>query len=825
MEHPAPHQSLSLQRVRTIEIPPIEKQPGLLHTIVQDTDGSIYYTDEFNDSLVSLDAAARIKWHRGRRGKGSGEFWYPKGLDLGRISTGGRTIRCIAVCDSWNHRIQFFDPDGKTVCQWTTAGKLTLEEVIDIRFLDAGVSSDGCSCWLVLDRAKHRLFGLDLTGELLFQIGRPFIETLKCHWSIPCADLIESGPQARYPGGIPILDPLFMPLRIFGSVPEALFVWGPKTRRLKQVCLGNLIPVWIDPPAGAEWIGADAEGLVAFNNALHIVISYDTADKTWRSGAVEGTPVSCGRSSRELWIQCKNEIHYFACGQRLPRRASESVDPGKWAVGRLVDEVEHCFDGAIAARRTADLELVTDRICALGTQVTELDSADCSDPKRQKSVTDDLTSLQQEFSAALASMEGFACILFLALLKFQFLRMIYPKIRTDEQYMQAAARLLDSTEPVACLFERLLSLRDECTLAGDLLGRPSYLPSARPSSNLLEGVAASILHPLIALARWSWFVSAIDELVDAAASAGGLPSLDTARNQAWLWIGRPAANRMRPSRLLRQLDRISLAGAGIPSPTCPAALGHLSEKCLLVTLYNSNQIMRLNDQGRILGPLEVDSLPRAPLDGPLGIATDSDGRIWVSESLSHRIKIIDPGTGQIDILEFSPKDSIHLRNPMGIHRAANGSMLIADTCNNRVLSVSNAESPEILCDRIGKNRGELRYPFSFCSSSSNDTFWVVDNRNHRLQEFSLEGTPIRVIGGAGLGLGRLVLPEFAAQFDDGSIVIGQSACIKALKLFSPDGDELDSIQLDYSPRGMLVYQGLLLVCEWAGDHIYVYERT
>jgi hypothetical protein len=244
---------------------------------------------------------------------------------------------------------------------------------------------------------------------------------------------------------------------------------------------------------------------------------------------------------------------------------------------------------------------------------------------------------------------------------------------------------------------------------------------------------------------------------------------------------------------------------------------------LLVALQNAGRVLRLDAQGKVMGPLMMNSAEELAFRQPHAVAADSAGRIWVSEPNCGRIRIFDPCCGQTQTLDELAGCSVALNYPVGLYRTGDDRMLIADMGNHRVLTASASGEIQVLCDRRGQAPGEFQHPLSFCAGRSSDSCWVVDLRNHRLQEVSSDGSVQRRIGRAGLGAGCLVLPESAAVLDDGSIVVAQWACIRALTLFSPDGAEMGYLPLDYSPKGMLVHQGRLMVCDWSGDHVIVYE--
>ena len=70
-----------------------------------------------------------------------------------------------------------------------------------------------------------------------------------------------------------------------------------------------------------------------------------------------------------------------------------------------------------------------------------------------------------------------------------------------------------------------------------------------------------------------------------------------------------------------------------------------------------------------------------------------------------------------------------------------------------------------------------------------------------------------------------MLPESASVFEDGVIAVSQFQFTRMIKIFSNEGEELEALELDYVPLGVLAYKQFLFVCEMSGNHIRVYERT
>ena len=538
-EPPGP---LSLRLVQTARIPAENPAPGPLHTILRDSDGSVYYSDEINHCVASLDRAGKTRWRRSGQGRKPGEFWYPRGIDPGWVTANGCASRCVAVCDSWNHRIQFFDPEGGLIGQWKAAGNIPFNEVVDIRFISADPLSGGAdACWLVLDRGNHRICGLDLTGRQIFQIGRQFAQNLEMRWPVPAGNPDEAAGYFARIGQARAFDPLFMPLRIFGSTPEALFIWEPKSQRLKQISFGNLLPIWIQPPHGGEWIGADAEGLLAFSPASSCVSSWDTKTGAWRSVPVEGTPIPSSRSSRRFWIQRENELRCFECEQAARNSASGRTEAGAWALERLVNEFEIRLGDAATPQGIETLGGWTDRLRATGQKAMKLEAVDASESNSAAMIREDLVRRKQELPAAVAATKEFEHSHFLALLKLQLLLLTHPEIGMHAQFGRAAACLHASVRPMSRIFEQILRIRETCCpLAAEKNGRSELPQPAGSRAILLEEVADTAHAASIELVKWSWFVSATDRLTNAADSAAHGPAFAQLSQKPWLRIAWPS---------------------------------------------------------------------------------------------------------------------------------------------------------------------------------------------------------------------------------------------------------------------------------------------
>lgn len=279
----------------------------------------------------------------------------------------------------------------------------------------------------------------------------------------------------------------------------------------------------------------------------------------------------------------------------------------------------------------------------------------------------------------------------------------------------------------------------------------------------------------------------------------------------------------RTSNFLREIDRIYLGGHCTNFPVSPANICYDPEFGFLVSLNAAGSIVNLDNTGKYLRTISLTQDGVEHFENPYGISVDNSKRIWVSQ----------PALNLIEILDFRSKSRFSIETLIGVHPNLqcpiglynlNGLMMVADTHHNRIVAITADGRLTVLFDKPGRNRGELTHPLGFCTALESNQFWVVDLRNHRLQKLSLKDGYITEIGSPGLGRNEVVLPESAAVFGDGVIAVSQWACHRAIKLFSADGKELETLELDYLPWGVTTHESVLLVCEKNGNYIRVYDR-
>lgn len=212
--------------------------------------------------------------------------------------------------------------------------------------------------------------------------------------------------------------------------------------------------------------------------------------------------------------------------------------------------------------------------------------------------------------------------------------------------------------------------------------------------------------------------------------------------------------------------------------------------------------------------------------GPIGLAIDSSGRLWVSDPDNSRILRFNAAIstttsppaatvvlGQSNFTSgasSTPPTAASLNGPCGLHLDAAGRLWVADTGNHRILRYDNADGlasgasasavlgqASFADSAPGNDASSLNTPLDLTVDASG-TLWVADTGNHRIVGYPLaatlaNGSPAtRVLGqgdfatfAAGRSASRLDSPN--GVFADGnSLWVLDSANHRALRFFPLD---------------------------------------
>lgn len=163
---------------------------------------------------------------------------------------------------------------------------------------------------------------------------------------------------------------------------------------------------------------------------------------------------------------------------------------------------------------------------------------------------------------------------------------------------------------------------------------------------------------------------------------------------------------------------------------------------LFVADTGNNRIVKWTVNGHWLmgtsywtGP-EVDAAQpsSAPLARPQGLAVDAAGRVWVAETLRHRVLVFDALFRPLAAIGSPGEAPGQFRQPQDLALTTDGWLLVADTGNDRVQALDAQGTPLQALNRI-ENAGPavplLSAPSGLATRANHEAY-VADTGNHRV---------------------------------------------------------------------------------------------
>ena len=175
---------------------------------------------------------------------------------------------------------------------------------------------------------------------------------------------------------------------------------------------------------------------------------------------------------------------------------------------------------------------------------------------------------------------------------------------------------------------------------------------------------------------------------------------------------------------------------------------------------------------------------------PFGLATDSQGRIYLVEQGTSQIRVLDPSGRTLAIFQ-----SDELIRPTDIEiDESRGRLYVADPSHqqspNHHVHVFDLEGNYLHKVGHGKGTGEgwLMFP-TYLALGADGELYVTDTLNSRVSVFSPDGEFLRVVGSRGDGYGQFDKPKGVALDHFQNLYVADSSWSN-VQIFGPEGDTL-----------------------------------
>jgi len=158
---------------------------------------------------------------------------------------------------------------------------------------------------------------------------------------------------------------------------------------------------------------------------------------------------------------------------------------------------------------------------------------------------------------------------------------------------------------------------------------------------------------------------------------------------------------------------------------------------------------------------------------PQGIAVDSEGFVYVADTLNYRIQKFDiHGTFILEWGSYGDNNG-EFSEPSGVAVDNNGHVYVVDQNNNRIQKFDSTGQYLSQWGAEGIKNAEFSYPSEICLD--NDGYvYVADTFNDRIQKFSSSGEFIAVWGESGSSPGELDSPRALDIHKNGQVVVADT---------------------------------------------------
>jgi DNA-binding beta-propeller fold protein YncE/signal transduction histidine kinase len=210
---------------------------------------------------------------------------------------------------------------------------------------------------------------------------------------------------------------------------------------------------------------------------------------------------------------------------------------------------------------------------------------------------------------------------------------------------------------------------------------------------------------------------------------------------------------------------------------------------------------------------------------PYGVAVDSSGDVFVSQSSANKIQKFSNVGNPLSQFGSSGSGNGQFNSPKGIAIDSTGNIFVADSGNNRIQKFNSSGVYQSQFGSAGSGNGQFNTPTGLALDASGNIY-VADTGNQRIQKFDSAGVYQSQFGSAGSGNGQFANPTNLAINSSGTIFVADNLNNR-IQAFDSSGvylSKFGTYPYIYSPNGIAISSnGYIYIADTGNNRIRVYN--
>ncbi len=267
-------------------------------------------------------------------------------------------------------------------------------------------------------------------------------------------------------------------------------------------------------------------------------------------------------------------------------------------------------------------------------------------------------------------------------------------------------------------------------------------------------------------------------------------------NQLWQYAGvvPPAAQEKDPyeGKYIARVEASAVVNAANGQFNSPKNLALAPDGSLYVLDTNNHRLQKFDASRKFVKEWGSQGGAPGQFNEPWGIAVAKDGTVFVADTWNHRIVKFDPDGNFLtawgvfgDVGDKWDENELQLYGPRAIAIDPDGNLWVTDTGNERVIQFSPDGEPLDVYGGAGGEPGQFLEPVGIAIDAAGN-FYIADTWNRRIQVFDANFDPLRQIEVEAWDSQSVVNKPYIAVDAQGNIFVTDPEGYRVIK-FAGDG--------------------------------------